>query len=157
MNRQFYKISKEQFEKDFEGINDMSIIKLPKRGTEDSAGYDFFSPFGFTLEPGDVIKIPTGIKVEMPKRNYLCIVPRSSLGFKFFLRLANTEGVIDSDYFNNAKNEGHIWIKIRNEGDVPMSISEGEAIAQGIFANYYITDDDDAKNTRKGGIGSTND
>lgn len=156
MSRQFYKISQEQFNKDFEGSTNMDIIKMPRRGTEESAGYDFFAPFNFTLAPGDSIKIPTGIRAVMPKRNFLMVVPRSSLGFKYYFRLANTAAIIDADY-SKAKNEGHIWIKIRNEGDEPMSISQGEAFAQGIFMNYFITDDDDVDTVRKGGIGSTND
>ena len=40
-------------------------IKLPKRATSGSAGYDFFAPVDFTLNPGETIKIPTGIRVWM--------------------------------------------------------------------------------------------
>lgn len=155
VGRKFYKVSQEQYSEDYHGSVTIDIVKLPERGTEKSAGYDFFAPYGFTLNPGKVIKIPTGIRVVMPKNNFLMIVPRSSLGFKHFFRLANTAGIIDADY-SEAENEGHIWIKIRNEGESPMVISQGEAIAQGIFMEYFTTDNDTVDTIRVNGLGSTN-
>ena len=74
-------------------------IQLPRRATRGSAGYDFFSPVEFSLKPGETIKIPTGIRVEMEEDWVLQCYPRSGLGFKYRLQLNNTVGIIDSDYF----------------------------------------------------------
>jgi len=155
MSRLFHKVSEAQLTNDAPALV-LEDIKKPKRGTKLSAGHDFFAPFGFSLDKGEEIKIPTGIKAEMEDNEALVIMPRSSLGFKYYVRLANTLGLIDADYING-KNEGHIWIKIRNESDQSLVIEKGEAFAQGVFINYLVVDDDDVKDERVGGIGSTND
>ena len=67
-------------------------LKLPRRATKGSAGYDFFAPFAFTLAPGETIKIPTGIRAEMQEDWVLQIYPRSGLGFKYRLQMNNTVG-----------------------------------------------------------------
>ena len=162
----FHKVSLEQF---MEGWKDTfgeqytedqikalyEEIKLPKRATAGSAGYDFYAPDDFVIEPGKTIKIPTGIRVEMEENWVLKCYPRSGLGFKFRLQLNNTVGIIDSDYFYS-DNEGHIFIKIRNEGNKVLELNSGDAFVQGIFLKYGITDDDNATQQRNGGIGSTN-
>lgn len=153
-------VSKEQYLKDFELKEDAcevySKLKKPHRATAMSAGYDFYSPFDFHLEPGMTIKIPTGIRAKMPEDYVLMIYPRSGLGFKYRLQLNNTVGVIDSDYYN-ALNEGHIMIKITNDSNEgkALDIKAGEGFAQGIFMQYGIVEDDDAKDIRVGGFGST--
>ncbi len=153
-------VSKEQYLKDFEFKEDAcevySKLKKPHRATAMSAGYDFYSPFDFHLEPGKTIKIPTGIRAKMPEDYVLMIYPRSGLGFKYRLQLNNTVGVIDSDYYN-ALNEGHIMIKITNDSNEgkALDIKAGEGFAQGIFMQYGIVEDDDAKDIRLGGFGST--
>ena len=153
-------VSKEQYLKDFEFKEDAcevhSKLKKPHRATAMSAGYDFYSPFDFHLEPGKTIKIPTGIRAKMPEDYVLMIYPRSGLGFKYRLQLNNTVGVIDSDYYN-ALNEGHIMIKITNDSNEgkALDIKAGEGFAQGIFMQYGIVEDDDAKDIRVGGFGST--
>ncbi len=153
-------VSKEQYLKDSEFKEDAcevySKLKKPHRATAMSAGYDFYSPFDFHLEPGMTIKIPTGIRAKMPEDYVLMIYPRSGLGFKYRLQLNNTVGVIDSDYYN-ALNEGHIMIKITNDSNEgkALDIKAGEGFAQGIFMQYGIVEDDDAKDIRVGGFGST--
>ena len=151
----FEKISQEQYKLDCEFSNSYENIVLPKRATKGSAGYDFFAPFAFSLNPNESIKIPTGIRVKIENGYLLQIFPRSSLGFKYKLQLDNTVGIIDSDYYN-AKNEGHIIIKITNHSDKTLEINENEAFAQGIFTEYFITYDDDVSEERIGGFGSTN-
>lgn len=131
-------------------------LKLPKRATSGSAGYDFYTPFDFELAPGETIKLPTGIRAEMEEGWVLQIFPRSGLGFKYRLQLNNTVGIIDSDYFYS-DNEGHIFIKLTNdsnEGKV-LSLKAGDAFAQGIFTEFGITTDDDSTGVRNGGFGST--
>ena len=162
----FYKVSYEQFEEGFLDYNaDASKeiihniyneLKLPKRATKGSAGYDFYTPIDVYLKPGETLKIPTGIRCEMNERWVLMIYPRSGLGFKYRLQLNNTVGVIDSDYFYS-DNEGHIFIKITNdsnEGKI-VYVKKGQGIAQGIFMQYGIVEDDDVSELRNGGFGST--
>jgi dUTP pyrophosphatase len=150
-NAKFYKVSRAQFDGDDATFD---AITLPRRATAGSAGYDFFAPTALTLAAGETITVATGIRVAMPQSWVLLIFPRSGLGFKYKLRLANTVGVIDSDYFYS-DNEGHIFIKISNEGAQPLTISQGTAFAQGVFVNYLLTDDDDTTTPRNGGMGST--
>jgi dUTP pyrophosphatase len=132
-------------------------LKLPKRGTKRSAGYDVFSPFTFTLEPNEDIKIPTGTKAYMLEDEQLVGHIRSSLGFKKYIRLANQTFIGDADYYNNPDNEGHWFIKIRNEGDKPITIEKGMAFAQLIFQKFLLVDGDNFTEgeDRVGGIGST--
>ena len=160
MNK-FEKVSFEQYAKlsigdDVDIRNEYDNIKLPKRATIGSAGYDFFAPFGFKLEVGETIKIPTGIRVLLDDDKFLAIYPRSGLGFKYRVQLDNTVGIIDSDY-SQSDNEGHIFIKLTNDGKANKSIniSSGDAIAQGIIQQYFITEDDAATGRRNGGFGST--
>ncbi len=131
-------------------------IALPRRATSGSAGYDFFVPDGFTLAPGETVKIPTGIRVKMEEGWVLKIYPRSGLGFKYRVQLNNTVGIIDSDYYY-AENDGHIFIKLTNDSNEgkTLTLSKGDGFAQGIFVEYGITLDDDATEIRTGGFGST--
>lgn len=131
-------------------------IRLPKRATKGSAGYDFFSPLSFTLKPGDTIKIPTGIRVRIEDGWVLKCYPRSGLGFKYRLQLNNTVGIIDSDYYGS-DNEGHIFCKLTNDSNEgrEVRIEEGTGFMQGIFVEYGITVDDDTDEVRNGGFGST--
>lgn len=163
---QFHKVSFEQFmsaiKEGFPNSTEEQVrkiydgIRIPRRATKGSAGYDLFTPFAFSLAPGMSIKIPTGIRVEMEEGWVLKIYPRSSLGFKYRLQLNNTVGIIDSDYFHS-DNEGHIMVKVTNdskEGKV-LKVDTGMGFAQGIFLEYGITMDDDASDARNGGFGST--
>lgn len=154
----FHKVSREQFDSawTFDAPSPYDDLILPRRATRGSAGYDFYSPLDFTLNCGDVIKIPTGVRAEIAEGWVLMLFPRSGQGFKYRLQLYNTVGVIDSDYFG-ADNEGHIFIKLTNanhEGRV-LTVRRGEAFAQGIFLPFGITDDDASDDVRVGGFGST--
>ena len=155
--RKFEVVSVEQFNKDFSNsLLTRTDIKLPKRATAKSAGYDIYSPIDFVLNPGEVIKFSTGVKVLMADNEFLAVVPRSGHGFKHFSRLANTIGIIDADYYGNANTDGCIYMKLRNEStDSQLVVKAGDAIAQGIFLQYLITDDDDSTAERVGGLGST--
>lgn len=106
MQEEYPQYTEEQIKEMYEAL------KLPKRATKGSAGYDFFAPFTFKLTPGETIKIPTGIRAEMQEDWVLQIYPRSGLGFKYRLQMNNTVGIIDSDYFFS-DNEGHIFMKSR--------------------------------------------
>ena len=161
----FEKVSFTQYEKDFAdafpGHETAEIraiyddITKPKRATAGSAGYDFSAPVAIVLKPGETIKIPTGIRARMDEDWVLCLFPRSGQGFKYRLQLNNTVGIIDSDYYNNEDNEGHIMIALLNFGNETVTLEKGERVAQGIFSKYLLTNDDDATGVRTGGIGST--
>ena len=150
MQEEYPKYTEEQIKEMYEAL------KLPKRATTGSAGYDFYAPVDVTMKPGEIVKIPTGIRVEMEEGWVLKCYPRSGLGFKFRLQLNNTVGIIDSDYFFS-DNEGHIFMKITNDSNEgkTVEIPAGTGFAQGIFMQYGITEDDDAEGIRNGGFGST--
>ena len=162
----FMKVSKEQFaegwQDTFGEISGEELeriyesVKLPKRATSGSAGYDFFSPLTFELKPQETIKITTGIRVQMEEGWVLKVYPRSGLGFKYRLQLNNTVGIIDSDYYGS-DNEGHIFAKLTNDGKEgkEVELKEGTGFMQGIFVEYGITVDDDVEEVRNGGFGST--
>lgn len=130
------------------------VLQMPTRATSGSAGYDFKSPVTFTLPPNKAIKIPSGIRVKIEDGWWLACLPRSSLGFKYQVMLANTVGVIDADYYHS-DNEGHIFLKLVNRGDKDLSVDIGEGFAQAIFLPYGITYSDNATAVRNGGMGST--
>ena len=164
----FEKVSLKQFAEDVRKVlmphaTDEQIkefydsIELPKRGSKGSAGYDFYCPIPFELkeeEWGDVsITIPTGIRAIMPEDVFLQIVPRSGIGFKTGVYLANTVGIIDSDYAESS-NEGHILVKLCSNFK-SLVIDKGDRFVQGIFQKYCVVTDDDAEEKRTGGFGST--
>ncbi|MBQ7140747.1 MAG: hypothetical protein IJO32_04520 [Bacilli bacterium] len=157
--RGFEKISFEQFKKDFsflENIEDAyNNIKIPVRATKYSVGYDISTPFDFEIKPGEIKLISTGLKVYFQTDEVFSMYIRSSMGFKHNIRLCNQVGIVESDYYNNEDNEGHLFIKIQNEGDKTVKFNVGDRIVQGIFSKYLVTDDDNVTNVRKSGIGST--
>ena len=157
---QFFPVRPAQLEADWRrSCPDLPVpeaVRLPRRATSGSAGYDFFAPVGFTLAPGETILLPTGVRARIDEGWVLKLYPRSGLGFKYRLQLNNTVGIIDSDYFN-ARNEGHIMLKLTNASNEgrTLVVQPGEAVAQGVFVEYGIVVDDDALAVRTGGFGST--
>lgn len=156
--RKFEKISFNQYQKDIG--NDYELYcdySLPSRKTKNSAGYDFEALEDFVIMPGEIKKIPTGIKACMEEDEVLLLIVRSSMGFKYNIRLVNQVGVIDQDYYNNIDNEGHIWLKLQNEGKVLYEVKKGDRILQGIFTKFLtVNDEENKKEIRTGGLGSTN-
>lgn len=128
---------------------------MPMRSTKTSAGYDFASPFNITILPKDKKLIWTDVKAFMLDNEVLILVPRSSIGIKKGLRLANTIGVIDADYYNNSDNEGNIGICLFNDNNYPVTIERGDRIAQGIFLPFLVADNCNCNTERTGGIGSS--
>ena len=155
----FEKVSKEQFDKDINELLNMTCeyenIVLPYRATKGSAGYDFTSPVDITIKPNEMVKIPTGIRCYIEEGYVLHIYPRSSLGFKYQVRLANTVGIIDADYYN-ALNEGHIIVALVNGGTNEVTIKKGDRIVQGIFYKFYTAEEEEVTTVRTGGFGSSN-
>lgn len=133
-------------------------IKLPQRKTQASAGYDIAAAEKITLLPQQVTLIPTGLKAYMQINEYLGIHIRSGLSIKKSVALINGQGIIDADYYNNPDNEGHIMIAVINLNKEPIIIEQGMRVAQGVFYNYLLADDDNANQigaVRIGGMGST--
>ena len=155
--RRFEKISFEQFAKD---VKDDRMLyneyKLPVRKTKYSAGYDFLAIEDFSIKPGEIKKIPTGIKALYPTDETLMLFVRSSMGFKWNVRMCNQVGIIDSDFYNNSDNEGHMWFALQNQGDKIFKVKKGESFGQGLFMKYLTVDDEEEiEGKRKGGLGST--
>ena len=155
--RKFEKISYEEYEKATgKSRKSYDNYKLPVRKTKFSAGYDFESLIDFNLEPGKIVAIPLGIKVTMNEDEMLMLVVRGSFGFKYNIRMCNQVGIIESDYYNNPTNEGHMYIKIQNQGNEKFNIKCGDRICQGIFVKFLTVDDEEKiENVRTGGFGST--
>ncbi|MDO8059290.1 dUTP diphosphatase ['Crotalaria aegyptiaca' phytoplasma] len=131
-------------------------IQIPKRQTQYSAGYDLASAIETKILPQQLVIIPTGLKVFLPTNQVLLIYSRSSLFIKKKLMLTNNVGVIDSDYYNNSENEGHILISLYNFSNQTVTINKNERIAQGIFQNFLLVQNDNNENKiRKNGFGST--
>lgn len=162
----FQKVSEAQFirdylayypETDVTDINKIyNAIQLPKRATGGSAGYDFHSTVKAVIGQRGQAIIPTGIRVRIDPGWHLKLYPRSSYGMTYRLQLDNTVGVIDTDYYN-AKNEGHIMIKVTNDSVVAttLHLEIGDRFAQGIFEQFGICVDDNVDTKRIGGMGST--
>ena len=144
MSRYFEKISYNNFSSSIFFDKDIyNTYKLPSRKTKGAAGYDFYAIEDVKIMPGEVKKIPTGVKAKFNDDEVLLLVVRSNYGFKYNVRMCNQVGVIDSDYYNNNDNEGHIWVCLQNHGEKDFVINKGDAFCQGIFVKYLVTDNED--------------
>ena len=135
-------------------------INLPVRSTKNSAGYDIEAAEdvvipAFKLGQKPVL-VKTGLKAYMQSDEVLILANRSSNPGKKGLILANSIGVVDSDYYGNPDNDGHIMFAFFNFKDEDIKIKKGERIGQGMFQKYLVTDNDIAGGERTGGFGSTN-
>ena len=129
-------------------------VKLPERATMCSAGYDIRALDEVVIPPKGTAKISTGVKAYMEIDEVLMLYPRSSMGIKKNVNLANGVAVIDADYYNNPANDGHIIICLYNFGDNEQKIEAGERVAQGVFCKYGSCGDI-PDTVRQGGTGST--
>ncbi len=158
---QFEKVSRSQYRGDLTvpviGEEDgYDAVRLPVRATGGSAGYDIITPLPVRLEPGESLRVATGLRCRIEEGWLLAVFPKSGLGFRYRLQLDNTVGIVDSDYYD-AENEGHILIKITNDSreGKTMELPAGKAFAQAVFLPFGITLDDAAAGRRTGGFGST--
>ena len=134
---------------------DVKDVKMPKRATKYSAGYDVYSPIEITIMPGTAEMIWTNLKVKMNNDEYLMLCSTSGMGKKD-VRLANGVGIIDSDYYSNPSNDGNFGYRLVNFGKEPYEIKVGDKIGQAIFMKYLIVDDEEeVTEERVGGFGST--
>lgn len=151
-NRGFKVINKKYIN---EEINADNLI-MPTRSTTKSAGYDFYSPVEVVFKPNEVKMIKTYMKAWMKDDEFLAIYIRSSMAIKRGLTLVNSVAIIDSDYYENESNDGHIMLAFKNNTQEEVVIKQNEKIAQGIFQKYLVCDDDNTTDKKRtGGIGST--
>ncbi|MBO0443883.1 dUTP diphosphatase [Vagococcus fluvialis] len=167
----------------FEKVSTFEDINLPERATKHAAGYDFEAandvviPSIFKSGIATALKVAlnkeealldeellkqvkptlvgTGVKAYMGDDEFLQLCNRSSNPLKNFLLLGNGVGIIDSDYYNNENNEGHIMFQFINFGLKDLTIKKGERIGQGIFLPFLKADGDESEKTRTGGFGSS--
>ncbi len=133
-------------------------INLPKRSTKNAAGYDIEAAEDVVIEPfKNGMKptlVATGLKAYCADDEWFMLANRSSGPKKGFL-FPHSFGIIDSDYYGNENNDGHLFVQCINIKDEPLVIKKGDVIAQVVFMKYLITDDDNAEGVRTGGFGST--
>jgi dUTPase len=154
--RKFEKISFNRFKKDIKDDEELyNSYEVPVRKTKLSAGYDFELIEDLTLKAGEWKKIPLGIKVAMEDDEFLQIIIRSSMGFKYNVRMTNQVGIVDADYYNNESNEGHLYLSLQNHGENDFELKKSEGICQGIFMKYLKVENDSVEEIRVGGYGST--
>lgn len=139
----------------FEKVSRIEDVKLPERSTKNSAGYDFFNPNKVVCKSHEITMIPTGIKAQFPEDEALFLFNRSSNPKKKGLIILNGVGVVDSDYYNNADNEGEMAFVFYNMLNEDVTLEAGEKLGQGIFMKYAKVDNDTAEEERIGGFGST--
>ena len=132
-----------------------TCLKLPKRSTKKSAGYDFYAIEDVICKSHEITMVKTGIKAKFPEDETLLLFNRSSNPKKKGLIILNGVGVVDSDYYGNSDNDGEIAGLFYNMRDEDVVIKAGDKIMQGIFVKYAITEDDKAEGERTGGFGST--
>jgi len=153
MNR-FEIISEKQFKKEKMPCAYEDII-IPTRATKQSAGYDFVLPYDIQISANSTFIVKTGIKIKLEANLVLMVFIRSGICLKYGVKLLNQVGIIDSDYYNNTDNEGHILIVLQS-GDKSIPFFKGSRIAQGIILPYLTVDNEKmSKNKRIGGFGST--
>ena len=125
---------------------------LPKRGSDFAAGLDLYSPISGTVEPSQRLLIPLDISIELPKRTFGHILPRSGLALKNGIHVG--AGVIDEDYI------GNVGVLLFNLGNEPFVFKVGDRIAQLVIKSYenvtLVQKEQLAESERgNGGFGST--
>ena len=134
-------------------------INLPERKTKYSAGYDVEAAEDCVIPAFKLGQAPTlvktGLKAYMPEDEYLMLCNRRSNPKKKGLVMANSIGIIDSDYYENPDNDGHFMFAFFNIKAEDIEIKKGDVIGQAIFQKYLTVDNDKAEGERVGGFGST--
>lgn len=130
--------------------------QVPMYATAGSAGFDLFcnNDEAIVAKPNEVVTISTGLKVQIPDGYFGAIYPRSSTGIKLRFKLANSTGIIDSDY------RGEIKLFMVNESDKDHIIHKGDRLVQMVIQPYLrvdiqVVDELDDTIRGEGGIGST--
>ena len=130
--------------------------KIPTRGSTSAAGYDLYACIDepVTIKPHETAKIGTGLAMEIPEGYFGAMFARSGLACKQGLRLANSVGVIDSDY------RGEYIVALHNDCDVERTVEPHDRIAQLVvmpFLSVEFTEVQELSETERdtGGFGSS--
>ena len=144
----------------FEVVNDemrkhpQSEIKLPERGTKTAVAYDVFSPIDFEVKPLERFMLWSDIKAKFNDDEALLINVRSSMG-KHGIMLANTQGWVESDYYENESNDGNLGLMFMNLGSETWKVKKGDKVGQCMFIKYLTSENGNTDIIRTGGYGST--
>lgn len=137
-------------------VSENSLV-LPSYATPASAGVDLCADLkdSLTLNPGENVKIPTGLAIQLPGPHIVALVfARSGLASRYGIGLTNGVGVIDSDY------RGEIQVLMQNLGDQPIIVKPGDRIAQMVFMPIFRAAFEEVSELEQttrgtGGFGST--
>ena len=130
-------------------------VPLPRYETAGAAGFDLAANADVTIEPGQVVLIPTGLIIEVPAGHFLGIFARSSTPLKRGLVVANGVGVVDSDYCGPGD---EIKIQVMNVTGDPVTVRRGDRLAQGILIPFVRAEWREEQSTARptrGGFGAT--
>lgn len=130
--------------------------KLPTYGSAAAAGADLYALIDapLTVAPGETVKVPTGLALELPEGYAGLVYARSGMAVKRGLAPANKVGVIDADY------RGEVIVMLFNHSETPQEIAPMERIAQLVITPILqvdFTECDELSDTVRGagGFGST--
>jgi dUTP pyrophosphatase len=131
-------------------------VALPRYESKGASGMDLraFLDSDITIPPMGRVKIPTGLRIEIPAGYEAQVRPRSGLAIESGLTVLNSPGTIDSDY------RGELEIILVNLGAQSVIIKDGQRIAQLVTApvcRAIVEEADTLEETRRGsaGFGST--
>jgi len=130
-------------------------IALPARETAGAAGFDLAASADVTIEPGQIVLVPTGLIIRVPEGHFLGIFARSSTPYKRGLVVPNGVGIVDSDYCGP---EDEIKVQVLNITKEAVHLKKGDRIAQGIVLKFAVPEWDEGpvdSNASRGGFGST--
>jgi len=128
---------------------------MPDFQTIGSACFDLSVCEFYSIDPGSIKLVQTGLIFDIPYGFMVEIHIRSSLPLKQGITLANNVGIIDSDYVDP------VGVMLHNIGDMVQNFVPGQRIAQARMVpvwNYRLvetTKNPDQKGNRTGGFGST--
>lgn len=132
-----------------------SSIPLPRYESEGAAAFDLAAASDVTVLPGQVVLVPTGLVIEVPRGMFLGIFARSSTPLKRGLMVANGVGIVDSDYCGP---EDEVKIAVLNFTGAPVKVAAGDRIAQGVLlpaTRVSWQEVDTVRTDSRGGFGST--
>jgi len=132
-----------------------SSVPLPGYESEGAAAFDLAAASDVTILPGQVVLVPTGLVIEVPRGMFLGIFARSSTPLKRGLMVANGVGIVDSDYCGP---EDEVKIAVLNFTGAPVKVAAGDRIAQGVLlpaTRVSWQEVDTVRTDSRGGFGST--
>lgn len=136
-------------------MHGVTEVELPQRATKTAVAYDFYSPIDVEIPPKETFLIWSNVKATFPANVGLILCATSGMG-KRGVTLANSIGVVESDYYSNISNDGNLGFRLYNFGDKPYIIKKGDKIGEGFFINFLtVTDEVPPTTVRVGGFGST--